>query len=83
MACVTNILKQKYCSTSKTLVPENKCKQQHFHNIQAGWDCSEGGVCAVHPAERILMRFFCGFQHHVSRMWDLCRRTRKIKISLH
>lgn len=49
---------QYFKDATETLVQENKCKQQHFHNIQAGWDCSGRRVCAVHPAEKTLMRSF-------------------------
>lgn len=44
---------QYFKTATKTLVPENKCKQQHLHNIQVGWDCCERRVCGVHPAQKI------------------------------
>lgn len=29
---------QYFKDATETLVPENKCKQQHFNDIQAGWE---------------------------------------------
>lgn len=53
---------------TETLVLENKCKRQHFRNIQAGWDRSGRGLCS--PPSREDPDDFSSFQDRVCRMWN-------------